>query len=117
MSWTTTAPSAAAASISAPRARTRGMDDRLEGPALRLVGEHDRAHRRPVELALGGEDSGPKAATTSASPSVPAADHLARQQVGVDHHRPELGQHRGDGALARADATGQSHAHAGTLLV
>ena len=75
-----------------PRARRRGpdrgMDDPLEVPAGRGVGEDDPAQRRPVQPVARRATSGPNRSTTAASPGVPGRDHLAGQHVGVDDHRP-----------------------------
>ena len=84
-----------------------GMDDGLQTAALDGVGEDQRAHRRPVEVALGGEHGGSERVDDGGEPVGPACDHLARQHVGVDHDCSELRQDRRHRALARGDAPGQ----------
>ena len=116
MSWTTSAPSGAARlELGAAGAHQR-VDDRLEHACARLGSAKTIApDRRPVELALGRQHPRAERLDHLGEARRARRDHLAGQQVGVDHHRTELGEDRRHRALARGHAAGQSHPHAGTV--
>ena len=95
MSCTTSAPAGAAASSSAARARTSGWTIASSAARRAGVGEHERAQRRPGRARRRrSSTSGPNSATTAARPGVPGATTSRASSVGVDHHRPQLAQHR-----------------------
>jgi hypothetical protein len=92
-----------------------GVDDRLQVSSPRLVGEHPGTQRRTVQVTGRSQHLRPEGGHDLLQPVGPPADHLASKQVSVDDHRAKLGQHPGDGALARSDTAGESHTHTGML--
>ena len=84
------------------------VDDRLEPPAGVGVGEDERAHGGPVEVAVGREQVGPELLDDRRQPGRTPRHDLARDEVGVDDDGPELGEDRRHGALAGCDAPGQA---------
>ena len=73
------------------------------------IGEDDPAQRRTVQPTVGGQHVRTEALDHRGETRRAGFDHLPRQHVGVDHHRPALTEHVGDGRLPRRDPTGQSH--------
>ena len=71
--------------------------------------EHLRRIAARSSCAVGVEDVGPNAATTSAKPFGTRGHRIARGDVGVDDRDAESRERVGDLALARGDATGQAN--------
>jgi hypothetical protein len=90
------------------------MDDRLEILARSGIPEDLSGQRGPVDGAVGAENGVSEAFHDRGVAVGAGFDDLARQAVGVDDDRAQLGQARGDGTLAGADAPGQpdeQHGH------
>ena len=98
-----------------PRAPRRGPG-RADGrsPPAPHAGPGRRRPARPagpVERAVGAEHLRPELGDDGGQARRTGRHDLAGERVGVDHDHPQVAQHRGHGALARGDATGQSHSH------
>src|SRR5262249_38119238 len=72
---------------------------------------HDRAERAPIDRPVGGDDGGPERVDDRGEARASGPVDLVTDAVGVDHARAELGEDRGDGALARADAAREPYNH------
>ena len=99
MSWTTTAPAGAAATIAAARSRTKGWTIAVErGQALRIA-EDQGAEPGPVQPAVRGQDGSTEGLHHTGQPGRTRLHDLPGQRVGVDKHCSELAQARGNHGL------------------
>src|SRR5579859_7101824 len=80
-----------------------GVDDGVELPERRLVGEHDLRQLRPVKRAVGREDAGPERLDDPREALRPRLDDRPGRLVGVKDHRSERGEPLRHGALPRPD--------------
>src|SRR5262249_2595113 len=87
------------------------MHDRVQARAGGGIGEHDRAERAPIDRPVGGDDRGPERVDDRRGAGASGPVDLVTDPVGVDHARAELGEDRGDRALARADAAREPDCH------
>ena len=95
----------------------RGVRDRFELLAGRVVDEGDGRELRPVERAVGVEDAGAEAPDELRERRRPGLDDLTRDPVGVDDDRAPVCEHRRDGRLPRADPARQpDHQHDARIL-
>ncbi len=100
-----------------PHAR---VDDALQAPPGRFVGEDPRAHRGAVQRTVGGQQPRPEGGDDLGQALGAGGHDLPGQQVRVDHDGAELGQDRRDRALAGGDTAGEadpgdSWVHAGSI--
>ena len=92
----------------------RRVRDRLELLAGLVGHERPLGERGAVERAVGQQDLGPERLDQRGRAPAARLDHLARDRVGVDHHRAPLDEHPRDGRLPRPDpAREPDHQHGG----
>ena len=120
MSWTTTASARRLLLELDDPLEDQRVHDRLEPATRLLVGEH-QPHPSPAGRARRRRRAAPSpnSSTTAASPGVPCATTSRASSSASMTTAPSSAQDRRDGALARGDAPGQSHAnrHAGIIPV
>ena len=91
-----------------------GVGDGFEVGAGGVVAEHQCPEGRPVEGAVGCDDAGAEALGDGGQCGRAGLDRFTGQQVVVDDDRAVAREARADGALARADATGQTESEHGS---
>ena len=91
------------------RAAHGGVHDGVERAPARLVGEHERAELRAVEVPVGLQDLAPERGDDLGVRARARAHDLARDDVRVDDGDGARGEQRGDGGLAGRDSSRETY--------
>ena len=87
------------------------MNDGVQRRSSLVVAKHDGREGRTVQTAAGRHHPVPETGTNLGERRLAGFDHFPRQDVGIDDGN-RLAEARGNRALARRNASGQSeHAH------
>src|SRR5213078_1934219 len=86
------------------------MEDRLQPGARRRIVECGLAHAWAIERAVDVDEGCAERRADGVDRRAARQGQPAGDEVGVDDDGAEAGEHRSDGALAAADAAGQTDA-------
>jgi hypothetical protein len=84
------------------------MHDGVQARERRRIAEDDGAQALAVDRAVGADDVRSERGHHLVEPDRPRRVDIVADAVGVDHRRPELGEHPNGAALAGADAAGHA---------